>query len=172
MRPFLMILPDLLQNNLKIVFCGTAASAISAREGAYYANPTNYFWGTLHRISLTPHQLNPQNFRQLLAYNIGLTDIAKHATGNDADLTKSDFDADSLRRKIKRYQPENLAFTSKRAASAFFALPTRNFSYGLQSQKIGKTRFWVLPSPSGAARRYWNEAIWQNLADTAGKISG
>jgi len=166
-----MILPDLLQDNLKVVFCGTAASAISAREGAYYANPTNAFWRTLHHIGLTPHQLKPQDFRQLLNYDIGLTDIAKHAKGNDSDLSKTDFDADSLRRKIERFQPGYLAFTSKKGASGFFAIPTRKISYGLQSQKIGTTRFYVLTSPSGAARGYWDESIWQDLADAVGKLS-
>jgi len=161
-----MILPDVLAPNLNVVFCGTAASAISARDNAYYANPTNYFWRTLHHIELTPRQLSPQAFKTVLKYGIGLTDLAKSATGNDADLTTSDFDVAALRQKIITYQPQYLAFTSKKGASVFLAQPTGKIPYGLQSTTIQNTRLWVLPSPSGAARRYWDETHWQALADT------
>lgn len=38
-RPYRMpILPDVLQPNLNIVFCGTAPGTVSAQRGAYYAN--------------------------------------------------------------------------------------------------------------------------------------
>ena len=33
------ILSDLLQPGLRLVFCGTAAGAVSAAKGAYYAGP-------------------------------------------------------------------------------------------------------------------------------------
>ncbi|MEO1286586.1 MAG: mismatch-specific DNA-glycosylase [Chloroflexota bacterium] len=165
-----MILPDVLQANLHLVFCGTAASTKSAEVGAYYANSTNYFWRTLHEVGLTPHQLTPTDFRQLLTYRIGLTDIAKHAIGNDSVLSQSDFDADALCQKIERYQPQILAFTSKRGASAFLKQPTGKISYGQQSETVSDTKLWVLPSPSGSARRYWDISIWQNLADTVGNL--
>lgn len=165
------ILPDLLTPGLNVVFCGTAASAISARDMAYYANPTNSFWRTLYRTGLTPRQLKAGEYSQLLDYGIGLTDIAKNAKGNDSDLARSDFDADSLRQKIEVYQPEFLAFTSKKGASVFFNKPTSKINYGIQSEIISKTRFRVLTSPSGAARAYWDESVWQSLADEIGELS-
>jgi TDG/mug DNA glycosylase family protein len=42
-----MVLPDLLQLGLKVVFCGTAVGDQSARRGAYYAGPGNQFWNIL-----------------------------------------------------------------------------------------------------------------------------
>ncbi|MEL6307224.1 MAG: mismatch-specific DNA-glycosylase [Chloroflexota bacterium] len=159
------ILPDVLQTNLDVVFCGTAASVISAREGAYYANPTNAFWRTLHTVGLTPRLLAPSEFRTVTAYGIGLTDIAKQATGNDSDLSVGDFDAGSLREKIVQYHPTILAFTSKKGASVFLGTTTGKLSYGKQSEGVGTTTLWVLPSPSGAARRYWDISVWQELAD-------
>lgn len=38
-----MILPDRLGPGLRVVFCGTAAGAVSARKGHYYAGPGNLF---------------------------------------------------------------------------------------------------------------------------------
>jgi double-stranded uracil-DNA glycosylase len=158
-------LPDLLRANLKLVFCGTAASVISAREGAYYANPTNRFWHTLHLVGLTPRQLSPKEFPQLLDYGIGLTDLAKHASGNDSVLSKSDFDAETFRQKMATYQPKIIAFTSKKGASIALNTTTTKLKYGLQPEKIEQSQVWVLPSPSGAARSYWDESVWQALAD-------
>src|SRR5688572_30301344 len=111
------VLPDLLTTNLKIVFCGTAAGKKSAQEQAYYAKPGNHFWRTLHSVGLTPRQLSPKEFPQLLEYGIGLTDLAKHVSGNDSVLSKTDFDAEAFRQKIATYQPKVIAFTSKKGAS-------------------------------------------------------
>lgn len=165
-----MILPDSLAPNLKLLFCGTAASGISAQEAAYYANPTNYFWRTLYQIGLTPRQFRPQEFPKLLEYGIGLTDVAKGAVGNDSDLTSRDFDAKALHQKILQYQPKMFAFTSKKAASVFFETSTTKIYYGLQENTVGVTKFWVLTSPSGSARRYWDVKVWQALAKAVGKM--
>ena len=43
-----MILPDVLTYNLKIVFCGTAASKKSKQVNAYYAGHGNKFWNTIY----------------------------------------------------------------------------------------------------------------------------
>ena len=49
-----VVIPDLIRPGLRIVFCGTALGAASARAGAYYAGPGNKFWPTLHEVGLTP----------------------------------------------------------------------------------------------------------------------
>lgn len=160
------ILPDILQDGLIVVFCGTAASAKSAQVGAYYGNPTNAFWRALHEVGLTPHQFNPQEFRDLVNYRIGLTDAAKKVSGNDSNLKSGDFDSTTLTEKITLYQPKILAFTSKRAYRAWRGLSTsKQVSYGFQQDTIGQTLIFVLPSPSGAARGYWDISHWQTLAD-------
>ena len=46
-----MILPDLLKDNLKIVFCGTAAGNKSAERKAYYAVAGNLFYPALLLLS-------------------------------------------------------------------------------------------------------------------------
>ena len=158
------VLPDVLERKLALVFCGTAASAASARAGAYYANPTNAFWPTLHRVGISPRQFAPAEFRELLPLRIGLTDVAKFSAGVDRTLVADDFDVESLREKMKQYQPQILAFTSKTAWHVCSRHSTAAADYGWQRQRWGSTRLFVLPSPSGAARRYWDLAPWQALA--------
>jgi TDG/mug DNA glycosylase family protein len=156
--------PDMLAPGLCVVFCGTALGRISAQRRAYYANPGNFFWRTLYRVGLTPHQFAPEEYASLLPLGIGLTDLCKTAYGNDAELPEDAFDVAGLRAKILRYQPRLLAFTSKTGAAAVLECATGALAYGVQSERIGDTQLFVLPSPSGHARRYWREDVWQDLA--------
>jgi TDG/mug DNA glycosylase family protein len=157
------ILPDVLAPDLRLIVCGSAAGTKSAQVGAYYAGPGNRFWPTLHAVGLTPVQLAPQDFRSVLAYGIGLTDIAKKAFGGDSTLQPADFDADRLRARIEMFRPRILAFNGKNAAKRFFG---GTVAYGWQTDRsIGATRIFVAPSTSGAARGFWSEAFWRELAE-------
>ncbi|GAB4315350.1 MAG: mismatch-specific DNA-glycosylase [Candidatus Zixiibacteriota bacterium] len=156
------ILPDLIAPNLKLVFCGTALSTTSARRRAYYAGPGNAFWPTLHTIGLTPRRFEPEEYPLLLDLRIGLTDLSKSQSGADSVIQFSNGDRERLRKLIKRYRPEMLAFTSLTAARTFFQ--RHQVSVGEQIQSLGTTRVFVLPSPSGRARRTWSIEPWRELA--------
>jgi len=156
------VLPDLLRPGLALVFCGTAAGERSAREGAYYAHPGNLFWRALHEAGLTPRRFVPADFPELLRLGIGLTDLAKRHSGNDADLPRDAFDVPGLEAKIAHYRPRLLAFTSKTAARA--ALGRAIVTYGVQPERLGATEIHPLPSPSGQARRHWDIGPWRQLA--------
>ncbi len=158
------ILPDVLESGLRVVFCGTAAGPRSAQVIAYYAGPGNRFWNTLHRIGLTPHRLQPKQYREVTQYGIGLTNGAPYAVGLDKVLSKVDFAPDTLRQKMMIYQPRVLAFNGKKAAAMLLGRGTQTVPYGLQPETIGVTRLWVLPSTSGAARGFWDESWWRALA--------
>lgn len=156
------ILPDVLQGGLALVFCGTAAGTRSAREGAYYAHPGNLFWRALAEVELTPRLYAPHEFVQLPALGIGFTDLAKFHSGNDSELPRDAFDVPALAAKIERFAPRWLAFTSKHGAKA--ALGRAISGYGVQPERIGTTRVFVLPSPSGQARGHWSIGPWLELA--------
>ena len=155
------LVPDLLAPELKLVFCGTAASKASAQAKAYYAKPGNIFWPTLHRIGITHTQFAPTEYTRLFALGIGLTDLCKTVAGNDDELPDEAIDVEALKEKIRRYRPKLVAFTSKHGASLFFG---RKVEFGLQSETLGNTGFFVLCSTSGRARRFWREELWQQLA--------
>ena len=159
------ILPDVLQHHLKVVFCGTAAGTKSAKVGAYYAGPGNQFWPVLHRVGLTPHQLEPYHFRSVIQYGIGLTDLAQQTSGMDKVLKKNDFDAAGFKRKMMDYRPKIIAFNGKKAASAYYNRNTSHISYGLQPDKIGQSMVFVMPSTSSPARGFWDESQWVTLAE-------
>jgi double-stranded uracil-DNA glycosylase len=156
----MVVLRDVLGANLRIVFCGTAVGAASARRRAYYAGPGNAFWRTLHEVGLTPHLVIPEDYEMVGQYGLGLTDLAKGIAGADSILSAVHFDRDGLREKIELHRPRILAFTGKRAAEEFLGGPVE---YGPLDPRIGDTTLFVLPSPSGAARRYWSVEPWKRL---------
>jgi double-stranded uracil-DNA glycosylase len=156
-----MVLPDLLAHGLEVVFCGTAVGAASARQGAYYAGPGNVFWTTLHAAGFTPVQFQPTDYKQLLELRMGLTDLVKRISGNDEILSKGHFDCERLTASIQTFRPKIVAFTSKRAAQEFVG---RYVEYGCLPETVGDTILFVLPSPSGAARKYWSIEPWRELS--------
>jgi len=155
------ILPDVLAPGLRVVFCGTAPGAASARAGAYYAGPGNRFWPTLHEIGLTPLLLRPTEFARLPEFGIGLTDISKTASGSDQQVGRRGVDPARLAAAIEAASPAHLAFNGKNAARAALGRPV---DYGVQPERIADARVWVLPSTSGAARRFWDLEPWRELA--------
>jgi double-stranded uracil-DNA glycosylase len=159
-EPF--VLPDVLEPGLAVVFCGTAAGTRSAQERAYYAHPGNMFWRTVFAIGLTPRLLAPAEFPLMPSFGLGLTDLSKFHCGNDNALPVDAFDVAALRAKIEAFSPRILAFTSKHGGSSALGKP---ISYGLQPGTFSNTQLFVLPSPSGQARRSWNAGVWQELAD-------
>jgi TDG/mug DNA glycosylase family protein len=142
-----------------------AASTVSALAGAYYANKQNKFWRILHETGLTPEQLSPPQYRDLLKYRIGLTDFVKTHSGMDHQLPLAELRASArvrLRAAIAGCRPQFLAFTSKAAGQNFLG---GKRDYGEQTEMIGDTRIWILPSTSGAANGSWRPEVWHRFAD-------
>jgi len=159
------VLQDLLQDSLHVVFSGTAASTVSAAARAYYANKQNKFWKILYATRLTPELLQPHQYRELLQHRIGLTDLIKTHAGMDHQIPLSRLTETARSRlsaSIAVASPKFLAFTSKTAGQLFLG---GKRDYGAQSELIGETKIWILPSTSGAANGSWRPEIWHQFAD-------
>lgn len=139
--------------------------AASARTGCYYAALGNQFWTVLHAIGLTPRQLSPGEFRELIRYGIGLTDVCKQVSGNDHDLKRTDFDVAGFWQRIREHHPRIVAFNGKQAAR--IALRLSVVAYGAHHTTPFGVPAFVLPSTSGAARGHWNIDHWHDLAHQA-----
>jgi TDG/mug DNA glycosylase family protein len=162
------VLDDLLAPGLALVICGSAAGNLSAALRQYYAHPQNRFWRTLHETNLTPRLLAPSEYRELLAFGIGLTDVVKDQSGSDSQLDYARAGPAALREKLVRFSPAICAFNSKRAARGFLG---RAVEYGWQSERVGATRLYVAPSTSPAASGSWDVALWHALARCVRKHS-
>lgn len=162
------LLKDVLEPKLDIVFCGTAAGHVSAELNAYYAHSNNKFWKTLAETGLTDRRMWPCEFEKLVKFGIGLTDLCKDAAGSDREIKPTISHNEHLKQKIETFQPRFVAFTSAEAGKRYLR---RKVTFGEQTEKIGRTRIWVLPSTSQMAGWNWteNKSYWQDLADAAVK---
>src|SRR3984957_8758555 len=159
------VLPERLKPGLALVFCGTAAGRQSALQKAYYAHAQNKFWRTLHEVGLTPRRFAPGEYLALWEFGIGLTDIAKFASGMDHQLPKDSLGegaVQALKRRIMKIAPRHLAFTSLNAGRAVLGKSARA---GAQNERWGETSLWILPSPSPLADNRWDIAPWKALAE-------
>ncbi len=165
-----VVLPDVLAPNLRVIFCGTAASNVSAEVQAYYAHPRNKFWSILSETRLTPRQLKPDEFMLMPGFGYGLTDVCKQASGTDSQIPKvTSAQRAVLHEKILRHQPAFLAFTSLEAGRRYYG---HRVTPGLQDARIGRTRLYILPSTSPnaawnwqATKHHWHEFA-KHVAET------
>lgn len=146
--------PDLLAHNLNVLFCGINPGLYSAWSGHHFARPGNRFWPTLHRAGFTRRLLDPSEERELLADGYGITNLASRASATAAELTPEELQngAKQLQRKLRRYQPRCLAVLGVGAYRTAFGRPKAVL--GEQPERLGDTRLWVLPNPSGLNAHY------------------
>jgi glycerate kinase len=155
------VLDDVLPAGARVLFCGTAAGAVAGRLGAPYAGPGNRFWPTLHGAGLLPSPLEPLAFRDAARFGIALTDLNKADSGSDAEIGTAGFDVAAVAAKVASCGARVVAFTSKTAGATALGHPVE---YGPQPERFGGAEAWVLPSPSGRARRFWDVGPWRALA--------
>jgi TDG/mug DNA glycosylase family protein len=114
-----MILPDVMKPGLRVAF-----------------------WATLHQIGLTPRELRPGEYAELLDHGVGLTDICKVRSGSDREVGTGGFDVAGLVATLECYAPAWIAFNGKNAAKGALGRPV---DYGEQPERLGPARVFVLP---------------------------
>jgi TDG/mug DNA glycosylase family protein len=174
-------LPDLLAEGLDIVFVGINPSLYSAAHGHYFARPGNRFWPCLSRSVLSRpvrdalgvERLEPAHDGSLPAYGFGFTDVVKRATARASDVPLQEFAAGviELVARLERYQPRIACFhgvTGFQHVLRQLAPTADKPGLGLQSVRIGATRCYVVPNPSGANAHFtWDDQTrwYDRLAD-------
>jgi TDG/mug DNA glycosylase family protein len=153
------MLPELLRPEARLVVCGTAGRASIAR----YAERGNRFWHVLYEVGLTATVLQPGDYTLLLENGIALTDLAQYSAGMDAVLPGNALYAARLRDVVEAIKPRALAFNGKNTAGMFYRAGTHRLSYGRQSERIGETAVYVLPS-TAATSGFWSIEPWRGLA--------
>ena len=82
-------------------------------------------------------------------------------SGSDSAVGTGAFDVERLGAALAEFAPEWIAFTGKNSARG--ALGPR-VQFGRQPERLGPSRVFVLPSPSRAARGFWDVEYWHELA--------
>lgn len=186
-------LPDLLADGLDIVFVGINPSVYSALAGHYFARRSNRFWPCFSRSVLSRKarealgvaDLEPMHDRLLPAHGFGFTDLVKKPTPKAADLAPRELVAGVavLRAKLERFRPRIACFhgiTGYRQVHRAIAAPgsdgiVADPVLGAQPVRIGDTRLFLVPNPSGANAGFsradqiaWYDRLADDLAAGAG----
>lgn len=146
--------PDVIAPRLRVLFCGINPGLYSAATGHHFARPGNRFWPALHGAGFTERLLSPFEERELLKSGYGVTNVVERATAAAAELSAEEIveGGRRLEAKVKKYRPGFLAVLGIGAYRTAFNHPKA--SLGEQPVRIGSTRVWVLPNPSGLNAHY------------------
>lgn len=157
-------IPDLLAPGLAVLFSGINPGLWSAATGLHFARPGNRFWPTLHRAGFTPRQLTPQEQAELLDLGLGITNVAARATARADELSRAELvdGGRLLREKVLRLRPAWLAVVGIGAYRTAF--DRRTAVVGPQEERVGETRVWVLPNPSGLNAHWPAPALAEEFA--------
>jgi TDG/mug DNA glycosylase family protein len=142
-------LPDVIADDLDVLFCGINPSLMSAARGHHFARPGNRFWPALHRGGLTPRLLTPDEDVLLPTFGLGVTNVVARPTRTAAELTVAELrhGAAELAELVARYRPRVLAVLGITAWRQAFDRPRAVL--GRQPERIGGAATWVAPNPSG-----------------------
>jgi TDG/mug DNA glycosylase family protein len=152
------LLPDVLPGPgdppLRVLFSGINPGLVSAFTGHHFARPGNRFWPAMHAGGFTPRLLAPAEQGELRALGLGITNVAPRATARADELSEAELVAggERLRALVADRRPEWLAVVGIVAYRVAFA--ERTAVVGPQERRIGDTRIWVLPNPSGLNAHY------------------
>ncbi len=180
-------LPDHIRPNLRVLFVGINPGRRSAAVGHHFAGYSNRFWKLLFNSRLVPVRLTYQDDWRLPEWGFGLTNlVARSSRGIDA-LRPRDYAAGrrSLLAKIRHSQPRVVALLGVTLYSELFvknrsaAEPRRRGGararLGLQRERLGTSRVFLLPNPSGRNAHYAYRQMLQTfrrLKKAAGHVSG
>lgn len=150
---------DLIDHDLKILFCGINPGIWSGATGFHFAKPGNRFWKVMHLAGFTDRILHPSEEHELLENGYGMTCFVKRTTARADELTTDEFveGGKILVKKIEKYKPQMLAVLGMGAFRAAFQKPKAKL--GLQEERIGGAKVWLLPNPSGLNAHYQIDAL-------------
>jgi TDG/mug DNA glycosylase family protein len=161
---------DLIDYDLKVLFCGINPGIWSGATGLHFAKPGNRFWKVLHLAGFTDRILHPSEEHELLELGYGITSFVKRTTARADELSKEEFinGGKLLVRKIKKYRPKNLAVLGIGAYRTAFQKPKAKL--GLQEEKIAGTNVWLLPNPSGLNAHYQADDLAKLFAEVKNTV--
>lgn len=147
--------PDLLPEDLRLLFVGINPGLWTAATGAHFARPGNRFHPALFRAGITESLIDAsQGYRdddlaQLLDRGIGISNFCPRATARADELTAEELAAGATRldELVTSRRPPVVAVLGITAYRSAFGVPRA--AMGIQPQRWPGTELHVAPNPSG-----------------------
>lgn len=167
--------PDVIRRGLRILFVGINPGLYTAAIGHHFGRPGNRFWPSLCRAGLVPPGTDAWQSARLPEWGLGITNVADRATATADELGPEELRAGAKRltRKLLKYRPRVAAFLGLGLYRVAYASPKA--ALGLQAERIGNTKLWVLPNPSGLNAHFQvpdYARLFRRMAREAGRDIG
>jgi TDG/mug DNA glycosylase family protein len=143
-------LRDRIKPGVRVLFVGINPGMRSAQTGHHFAGYSNRFWKLLFDSGLVPEPIDWQLDDRLPEWGFGITNLVARETPGINALNREECIAgvDVLRRKVRRFRPEIVAFVG--VSLYRWVFPTKHpVSLGLQQERFEGAEVFVLPNPSG-----------------------
>jgi len=147
-------IPDVLGPDLDVVFVGINPGLWSGAVGHHFARPGNRFWKALHRSGFTDRLLSPHEDASLPEWRLGVTNLVARTTATADELSTEEL-RDGARRlgeRLEPLRPRAVAILGVGAYRKGFGRPRA--TVGPQDERLGGSRLWLLPNPSGRTAAY------------------
>jgi len=149
-------LRDRIAPGVKVLLVGINPGVRSSLTGHHFAGYSNRFWKLLFESRLVPERIGYEDDRRLPEWGFGITNIVARPTPGIDSLRPEEYVAGRriLLRKIRRYRPQIVAMVGVTVFRAIFAGRKTSVPIGLQPERLGEARVFVLPNPSGRNANY------------------
>lgn len=139
-----------------MLFVGINPGVRSAQTGHHFAGFSNRFWKLLFESGLAPEPVTYLDDDRLPEWGYGITNVVARPTRGIDELRPEEYATGRLRlrRKVRRYKPRVVAFVGITVYRAMFPEQKGPVNIGLQPQRIGESRVFVLPNTSGRNAHY------------------
>src|SRR5262245_44394585 len=143
-------LRDRIRPGVRVLFVGINPGMRSAALGRHFAGYSNRFWKLLFDSGLVPEAIGCEDDHRLPDWRFGITNLIARATPGIDTLRPDEYarGVGTLRRKVRRYRPEVVAFVGVSLFRAIFDKrgPIR---LGKQREMFEGATVFVLPNPRG-----------------------
>jgi TDG/mug DNA glycosylase family protein len=150
-------LRDRVRPPVRVLFVGINPGIRSAETGHHFAGYSNRFWKLLYESKLVPDPIGFADDERLPGWGFGITNLVPRATPGIDTLRPAEYvaGAKTLRRKIRRWKPDVVAFVGVTLYRVVFAKrASESIGLGLQRDELEGARVFVLPNPSGRNANY------------------
>lgn len=147
--------PDLLADDLRLLFVGINPGLWTAAVQAHFARPGNRFYPALLRAGILTEPVAPstgmseREREHLRARGLGITNLVRRATAGAAELTAAELREGGarLRELVRTRRPRAVAVAGITAYRQAFGHPKAQL--GRQDEPFEGAELWVVPNPSG-----------------------
>src|SRR3954466_14494537 len=141
---------------VRVLFVGINPGVRSAVTGHHFAGYSNRFWNLLYESGLVPEPIRAEADDRLPSWGYGVTNLIARPTPGIDTLRPEEYAAGVavLRRKVRRWKPETVAFVGVTLFRTVFNRRTGPVTLGLQPERLEGARVFVLPNPSGRNANY------------------